>query len=76
MAAGRVKQVYLINDALHMNDLATAMAVVQGYSGDNSIWLVGNPDQVGKLAADAGPSLEISTQVHTPELVFAIIQTK
>jgi 4-amino-4-deoxy-L-arabinose transferase-like glycosyltransferase len=71
-----LKQVYLINDALHANDLAAAMAAVQGYSGDTRLWLVGDPDLVGKLAADAGPSLEISIQVHTPEVVFAIIQTK
>jgi hypothetical protein len=71
-----LKQVYLINDALHANDLAAAMAAVQDYSGDTRLWLVGDPDLVGKLAADAGPSLEISIQVHTPEVVFAIIQTK
>ncbi len=71
-----LKQVYLINEALDTNDLATAMAVVQGYSGDSRLWLIGDPDQVANLAADAGPTLEISIQNQTPELVFAIIQTK
>jgi|GEM_PF-922600 len=71
-----LKQVYLINDALAANDLSTAMAVVRDYSGDTHLWLVGVPDQVAKLAADAGPSFEITIQDQTPELVFAIIQTK
>ncbi|HEY5270650.1 MAG TPA: hypothetical protein VII97_09960 [Anaerolineales bacterium] len=71
-----LKLVYLINDALDANDLATAMAVVRGYSGDTRLWLIGDPDQVAKLTAAAGPSLEISIQAQTPELVFAIIQTK
>ncbi len=71
-----LNQVYLINDALEANDLAAAMVVVQGYSGDKSLWLIGNPDQVEKLVADADPSLEISIQNQTPDLVFAIIQTK
>jgi hypothetical protein len=59
-----------------MNDLTVAMAGVRGYSGDTRLWLLGVPDQVAKLAADAGPTLEISIQDQTPELVFAIIQTK
>jgi len=71
-----LKLVYLINDALDANDLATAMAVVRGYSGDTRLWLIGDPDQVAKLTAAAGPSLEISIQAQTPELVFAIIRTK
>lgn len=71
-----LKQVYLINEALDANDLAKAMAVVQGYSGDSRLWLIGDPDQVANLAADAGQTLEISIQDQTPELVFAIIQTK
>jgi 4-amino-4-deoxy-L-arabinose transferase-like glycosyltransferase len=73
---GELQQVYLINDALGSNNLSAAMAVVQGYSGDTRLWLIGDPDQVAKLAADAGSTLEISIQDQTPELVFAIIQTK
>jgi hypothetical protein len=71
-----LKQVYLINDALYANDLAAVMAVVRDYSGETRLWLVGNPDQVAKLAAVASPSFEMSIQDQTPELVVAIIQTK
>ena len=71
-----LQQVYLINDAIDANDLVTAMIVVRAYSGDSRLWLIGDPDQVAKLAADAGPTLEITIQDQTPELVFAIIQTK
>jgi 4-amino-4-deoxy-L-arabinose transferase-like glycosyltransferase len=71
-----LKQVDLINQALYSNDLGTAMAVVQGYSGDSHLWLIGVPEQVAKLAAEAGPTIEISIQDQTPELVFVIIQTK
>jgi hypothetical protein len=52
------------------------MAIVQGYSGDSRLWLIGDPDQIANLTAEAGPTLEISIQNQTPELVFAIIQTK
>lgn len=71
-----LKQVYLINDAIDANDLATAMAVLQGYSGDSRIWLIGDPNLVGKLVAEAVTTLDISIQYQTPDLVFAIIQTK
>jgi hypothetical protein len=65
-----------INEALTADDLTTAMAVVRDYSGDASLWLVADPQQFARLAASAGPSLEISIQKQTPELVFAIVQTK
>jgi hypothetical protein len=71
-----LKQVDLINGALYANDLATAMAFVRGYSGDTSLWLIGDPDQVANLASHAGLSLEISIQNQTPDLIFAIIDTK
>jgi hypothetical protein len=71
-----LQQVYLINDALDANDLLTAMAVVRDYSRDTRLWLIGDPDQVANLSAHAGPTLEISIQDQTPDLVFAIIQTK
>ena len=71
-----LRQVYLINDAIDANDLTAAMAVVHGYSGDSRLWLIGDPDQVAKLAADAGTTLDFSIQDQTPDLVYAIIQTK
>jgi len=71
-----LEQVYLINEALDANDLAAAMEVVRGYSGDSRIWLIGDPDQVAKLAAVASLPLEITLQYQTLDLVFAIIQTK
>jgi hypothetical protein len=52
------------------------MEVVRGYSGDSRIWLIGDPDQVAKLAAVASLPLEITLQYQTLDLVFAIIQTK
>ena len=71
-----LRQALLIDKALDDNDIAGAMAVDRGYSGDTSVWLVGDPEQVAKLIAAADPSLEISIQDQTPELVFAIVQTK
>lgn len=71
-----LKIVYLINDALDGNDLAKAMTIIHAYTGDTIVWLVGDPNQVAKLAAGAIPSLEVSIQKQTPDLVFAIIQTK
>jgi len=71
-----LKQVYLINDAINANNLPAAMAVIQGYSGDSRLWLIGDPDQVAKLVKGSDQTLEISVQDQTPELVFAIIQKK
>ena len=71
-----LKKVNLINDALDANDLSKAMTIIHSYSGNTRLWLVGDPGQIARLAANAGPSLEISTQYQTPELVFAIIQGK
>ncbi len=65
-----------INDALIAGDLADAITIIRGYSGDASVWLVGDPEQVAGLAANAGPSLEVSIQSQTPGLVFAIVQVK
>jgi hypothetical protein len=70
-----LKRVNLINRALEKNDLVTAMAVIHDYSGDNSIWLIGNPEQVIELIANAGPSLEVTIKNQTPELIFAFIHT-
>lgn len=71
-----LKQVYLINGALDANDLSAAMEVVLSYSGDTRLWLIGNPEKFAALAADADPSLDISIQDRTPDLVFAVIQMK
>ena len=71
-----LQTVYLINDALDANDLAKVMEIIHTYTGDTVVWLVGNPIQVAKLTAVAHPSLDISIQDQTPELVFAIIRTK
>ena len=68
--------VYLINDALNEDDLTTAMQIVQGYSGDTQVWLIGDPDQVAKLLAEAGPAFDISIKNWTQDLVSAIIQKK
>jgi len=72
-----LKQVYRINDPLESNDLTTIMADVWGYSGDTRIWLIGAPEQVAKLTEeDASPSIEISIQDQTPDLVSAIIHNE
>jgi hypothetical protein len=72
-----LKQVYRINDALESNDLTTVMADVWGYSGDTRIWLIGAPEQVAKLTEeDASPSIEISIQDQTPDLISAIIHNE
>jgi hypothetical protein len=71
-----LEKVYLINEALDGDDLAKAMAIIHAYTGDTMVWLVGDPSQVAKLVAVAIPSLEITIQKQTPDLVFAIIQTK
>jgi hypothetical protein len=71
-----LQEVNLINTALDDNDLTKAMAIIRAYTGDTAVWLVGDPDQVAKLSAAADPSLVISIQDQTPELVFATIQTK
>ena len=71
-----LQKVTLINAALDENDLTKAMAIIRAYTGDTSLWLVGVPDQVAKLSAAANPSLVISIQLQTPELVFATIQSK
>jgi len=52
------------------------MTIIHAYTGDTIVWLVGDPNQIAKLAAGAIPSLEVSIQKQTPDLVFAIIQTK
>jgi 4-amino-4-deoxy-L-arabinose transferase-like glycosyltransferase len=71
-----LRHVFLINAALDENDLVSAMSDVKGYSGDSSVWLVGDTAQIIKLMATANPSLEIAIQYQTPELVFATIQTR
>jgi hypothetical protein len=65
-----------INEALEKDNLAGAMAFVRDYSGDTYIWLVGDPERVASLSAASSPSLEVSIQEHTPQLVFAIVQEK
>ncbi|MBI4731534.1 MAG: hypothetical protein HY781_05295 [Chloroflexi bacterium] len=70
------QQVRLINAALEEDDLAGAMDIVRDYSGDTSLWLVGDPEQVARLISAADPSLEISIREETPELVFALVQVK
>ncbi len=72
---GTLKKVLLINTALFEDDLPAAMAVIRDYTGDTSLWLVGNPDKVASLAASAGTGFEVSIQNETPDLVFAIIRT-
>jgi hypothetical protein len=69
-----LKQVNLINDAIADNDLAGAMAVVRDYSGDTSLWLVGDPGQIEELVAGSDLSLEVSIQMSAPGLVLAILQ--
>ena len=69
-----LKQVNLINDALADNDLAGAMAVIRDYSGDTSLWLVGDPGQIEELVAGSDLSLEVSIQMSAPGLILAILQ--
>ena len=71
-----LKQVYLINNALVMENLGEAMSVIHGYSGDDRLWLVGEPEKITQLTEDTDASLEISIQYQTPELIFAYIQTR
>jgi hypothetical protein len=71
-----LQKVYLINDALDGGDLAKAMAIIYAYTGDTTVWLVGDPNQVANLAEAAIPPLEITVQKQTSELTFAIVQKK
>jgi hypothetical protein len=70
-----LKQVYRINSALLAGDLDSALMEVKTYSGDASVWLVGDPQMVAGLLESAGSSLESSVEYQTPELVFVLIRS-
>jgi 4-amino-4-deoxy-L-arabinose transferase-like glycosyltransferase len=71
-----LQEVYRINDALAMHDLAKAMAIIHAYTGDTMVWLVGEPALFTKLAAVNDPSLVVAIQDQSSELVLATIQIK
>jgi hypothetical protein len=71
-----LKKVNLINDALAENNLAGAMQDVREYSGDTSLWLVGDPAFFDDLVSGSNVPFTISIQARTPDLVLAILQTQ
>lgn len=67
-------QVSQINQALLDNDLESALQLVEQYSGDTGVWLVGDPGLTTRLIAAAGTSLEASIASTTPELMIVYVK--